>query len=157
MTYERITDDPVFDGEVRNSHELRYYIARGFVEEGDTALDAACGTGYGKDILKCNYIGLDKIDGFDLEEDDFDGEFDLFVSFETIEHLEKIDKFVSLAKRAKKWIIISTPIIPTAKWNIYHKRDFTPEQIIDLFSSDGFTLYGWLKQKEKYGIFIFKK
>ena len=156
MAYERITEDPVFDG-VRDSHELRYHIARGFIEDTDTVIDAGCGIGYGEKILKANYVGLDKINGFDLEKDNYDKPYDVFVGFEIIEHLENIDKFVQLAKQAKKWIIVSTPIVPTAEGHPYHKRDFTSDDLIGLFQDNNFKLYEWVRQGLKYGIFIFKR
>jgi cyclopropane fatty-acyl-phospholipid synthase-like methyltransferase len=45
-------------------HRLRYHLAAGFLERSDVVLDAACGIGYGSDILTARggvtYIGIDK-------------------------------------------------------------------------------------------------
>ena len=155
--YERITADPKFD-DIRDSHELRYHIANGFIEENDYVVDAGCGTQYGGDIMKGIYTGLDKLYGFDLEKDEYKHKIDVFVSFEAIEHLETLDNFIRIAKTAKKWIVVSTPIIPTVGGgNIYHKQDFTEDRLTKLFVDKDFKLYGWLKQNEIYGIFIFKR
>jgi len=165
MIYERIDNSPQFDS-VRNSHELRYHIASGFVDKGDIVVDAGCGTGYGRKILgveQHKYFGLDKNPiepnlKFDFEnpQDLFLVPFEVFVGFEIIEHLETLENFIEIAKQAKKWIIISTPIIPTKYRNRFHKQDFTPESLINLFVDKNFSLYGWLKQEDIYGIFIFK-
>lgn len=185
MPYERITEEDIFDGPVRDSHEIRYYIASGFLGEGDRVLDCFCGTGYGKDILTkelhdekyiplIKYIGIDKDapDGprfvsmdfevpFDyflrMREAKFPKEFDVFVGLESIEHLndDGLRNYVWLAKGAKKYIIISTPIVPNS--NPYHKQQFDIDKIEKLFVGDKWQTYGILKQKDTYGLFIFKR
>ena len=160
----RIDDDPFFDY-IRDSHELRYHIANGFISIYDTVIDAGCGVGYARNILRGQYNGFDKhpIDDsitkidFDTDKLDYYGGYDVFVGFEIIEHLIKLDNFVHLAKQARKWIIVSTPIIPTKHKNPYHSQDFTPESLIALFKDKDWQLYGWLKQEEIYGVFIFKR
>jgi len=164
MNYERITSDKEFD-DVRPSHELRYRIASGFVESQDRVLDAGCGEGYGSKFFNdCyKYVGIDinpvhcSINKFDLETDSYKENLDVFIGFEIIEHLKDVSNFVKIAKQAEKWIIVSTPIIPTKHRNEYHLQDFTPKQIIDLFEDENWLLYGWLKQLEIYGIFIFTR
>lgn len=173
MSYERINEDPQFDGEVRNSHEARYHIASGFVCGGDRVVDFGCGVGYGKPILikerrNVSYFGLDAKpvdDDFwycDLEKSEdlekvVPKHFDVSVCFEVIEHLNELDELIKHMKRANKWVVVSTPIIPTKHRNPFHVRDFTSDQVIELFSDENWELFQWFKQKEVYGIFVFKR
>jgi len=161
MSYERIDSSAKFDP-VRSSHEIRYRLAKGFVEDGDTVLDAGCGTGYGKKILKATkYIGLDKNPpkGFikwDFDEQPIpDYEFDVFVGLEIIEHLRNPHNLIQLAKRARKWIILSTPVIPTSHRNEFHFQDFTTRQVARLFVDDDWETYNIFKQSGVNGIFVF--
>lgn len=172
MSYERITDDPKFDGKTRMSHETRYRIAAGYVEQGDMVLDAGCGNGYGMYILlpskdEDKYLGLDRnppigrpFYQFDFENEneavlDF-LEHDIFVGLEAIEHLNDkgVENFIGIAKQAIKWIIISTPIVPNK--NPFHKQQFEKQDILDLFVDEQWSLFEYLEQDERYGIFIFK-
>jgi 2-polyprenyl-3-methyl-5-hydroxy-6-metoxy-1,4-benzoquinol methylase len=184
MSYERITEDPQFDGECRNSHEARYRIASGFVSEGDRVLDAGCGIGYGRKILGHinnengsevptfnEYTGLDKnpLNEKDFKFYDFETglgeqgvayptEWDVFVGLEIIEHLndEGVNNFIKLANKAKKWIVVSTPIVVNS--NPYHKQQFTEEKILELFKNEDWKHYETFYQgEERYGIFIFKR
>lgn len=158
--YERITKEEIFDGKVRDSHEARYHIASCFVGENDSVLDAGCGTGYGKEIIGCEkYLGIDykPLDGFtfhDFENGPFEHDSDVFMGLEIIEHLSDIgvENFVKTANQSKKFIIISTPIIPNK--NPFHKQNFTKDDIIGLFKDH--ELYQYFEQNEIYGIFIFK-
>lgn len=157
MAYERITDDEQFDG-TRESHIYRYKWAARFIEEEDVVLDAACGTGYGAEYLPGSYVGVDKDElgqkfVADLETWKPDFEFDVFVGLETIEHLGDYSNYVDIAKRARKYIIISTPIIPNK--NPYHLQQFSKQDIIDLFSDQELEEYE--EQDKRYGIFAFKK
>jgi 2-polyprenyl-3-methyl-5-hydroxy-6-metoxy-1,4-benzoquinol methylase len=168
MNYERIDNTPIFDGKTRDSHELRYRIASGFVGPDDTVLDAGCGTGYGRDILRAKvYIGLDKnpisdsrFTYYDFEENYkctiFDStKFDVFVGLEIIEHLDPVGYFIRLARNARKWIVISTPIVPNS--NPFHKQQFTEDMIVAMFNDDPWKHYGTVTQDGRYGIFIFKR
>ena len=141
---ERITGTD--DGGVEwRLHRYRYEVARKFTRKSDTVLDCACGNGYGREILRGAWHGVDKIMPKDFRgvtatftEADlctwvppFD--YDIFVGLETIEHLESIDAYVAAAKRAKLTIVISTPIIPTVHFNPFHVRDFTKDSLEALF------------------------
>jgi len=138
MGYERITDDPQFDGGIRESHEWRYRWAAQYIEPNDIVIDAACGTAYSKKILNTpNYFGVDRFDGgadiiADLETWQPDFPFDVFVSIETIEHLsdDGVRNLLEIAKKARRYAIISTPIIPTKHRNEFHRQDFTYEQVM---------------------------
>ena len=165
MSYERIDESPLFDGAVRDSHEVRYRVASGFVEKGDLVLDACCGTGYGRDLLgDCEYIGIDRrperrpyIDHADFETGEGLREFgqDVFVGLEAIEHLddEGVARFVEVAQRSRRAIIVSTPIVRNR--NPHHKQQFTEADIIALFTDDTWRHYVTLYQGGLYGIFAF--
>ncbi len=167
MNYERIDDRPEFDA-VRDSHEVRYRIASSFIEYGDTVLDAGCGTGYGRRILTrqaCEYIGVDRNpvdESFTKADLENPAQcfglppFDVFVGLEIIEHLDPVGYFIQLAKTAKKWIVVSTPIKPNT--NPYHKQQFTEAMMLAMFVGEGWKHYQTLYQSDGlYGIFIFKR
>lgn len=174
--YERITDDPKYDGRVRNSHEARYRLAEGYVSAGDDVLDACCGTGYGKPLLTrkedVNYQGIDNnpLEGFgyyDFEKQEGDWPLNrrgnamlpnVFVGLECIEHFhdEGVAHFVKLAREnTANWIIISTPIV--ANTNPYHKQQFTEQDILDLFVETGWWHHYETFKQGKYGFFIFQR
>ena len=160
MNYERITTDKIFDGEIRQRHEDRYRWANQFIDDNEIVLDAGCGIGYAKDILKGKYIGVDRNPvgdclKVDLVTDDLDFDYDVFVGIEIIEHLSQIDNFLRLAKRAKK-IIVSAPIIPTKHKNEYHLQDFTEQSLMALFEDDNFKLID-KKIDTNYAIFYYAK
>lgn len=170
MSYERITADPRFDS-VRESHEWRYSWAARFVTPEDVVLDVACGTGYGAKILNAGrYIGVDKelfgkwstpqlFIPADLESWKPEFSYDVFVSIETIEHIHNKENIIAMAKKAKRFAIISTPIVPTKHRNEFHVHDFTYKDLCyflpDLVnaqkqdSADG-------SIKDMYGIACFK-
>lgn len=165
--YERIDASTRFDGPVRDGHELRYRFAAGFVESGDRVVDAGCGTGYGKRIL-CRedngYLGVDRNPpDVTVHRADFEtGEglevfavwlFDVFVGLEIIEHLsdEGVERFLAIARQARRWIVLSTPIVPNA--NPFHKQQFTAGELIEAV---GLRPYGQLVQDGRYGLFAFR-
>jgi hypothetical protein len=122
-------------------HRYRYEVAARFTRDTDVVLDAACGIGYGREILSGEWVGADKEppdhpDALTVDLCTWEPEFDyeVFVGLETIEHLSAVDAYVAAAKRARRTIVISTPIIPTTHFNPYHVRDFTKASIEELFS-----------------------
>jgi 2-polyprenyl-3-methyl-5-hydroxy-6-metoxy-1,4-benzoquinol methylase len=132
-------------------HRLRYHLAAGFLERGDVVLDAACGIGYGAEILTARggvtYVGIDKSTEYcegpgtfvaaDLNTvADFHVEFDVFVGFETIEHLTDYTNYVALAKKATRCILVSAPIVPTKHINPFHLHDFNRGDLVALFADD---------------------
>jgi 2-polyprenyl-3-methyl-5-hydroxy-6-metoxy-1,4-benzoquinol methylase len=113
------------------------------------------------------YLGIDKNPpkGIRFKKADFEtGEgleslpdFDVFVGLEIIEHLndEGVNNFINIAHKAKKWIVVSTPIVPNS--NPFHKQKFTEERILEEFKWSTWRHYQTFYQdKERYGIFIFK-
>lgn len=130
----------------QKSHYNRYKFARGYVEEGFTVADLACGTGYGTVMLSekaKKATGLDinnhvieeirrryseklnvEFDCKSLLHIDYENLFDLIVSFETIEHFEEreiddIFKKFNFALKPSGNIVFSTP----------YMQEMTPEAI----------------------------
>lgn len=143
--------------ETVQEHIDRYKFALGYVK-GKRVLDVACGVGYGSKMLsevayyvaavdisqeavdyaKEHYTGLN-IDHFVADACKLpfeDQEFDVIISFETIEHVENYNKFISEVHRVLKHhgcFICSTPNakIHSPTGNIktpYQVVEFTPEQ-----------------------------
>mgnify|MGYP001564356075 CR=1 FL=1 len=157
---ERITaTDPV--GPARYGHEFRYRLAAGFIEPWDMVTDAACGVGYGRKLLGARpiiYAGLDSIGQRDvnllpseywavaLETWEYTPVTDVFLGFETIEHLHDYGCYVSMAQRAKKWILVSTPIVPTVGANPHHVHDFKPGDLREIFENADWEHYQTVQQ-----------
>lgn len=163
MGYERITNDPKFNGPVRDSHEYRYKIAGSYILPTDIVLDAACGTGYGKKFINCaNYYGVDRIQlGNNIVGDlntwrpDFD--FDVFISFETIEHIHNYKNVIDFGKQAKRIMCVSTPIVPSVGSNEFHVHDFTFDQISNELIDDNWELIHSETQNADYGIWTLQR
>lgn len=157
---ERITNDPRWDS-ARPSHEYRYKVAGEYTSERDIVLDAACGIGYGKAFLKGTYKPVDKeplcgniVVDLNTWEPDFD--FDVAVSFETLEHVHHYEHLLSVLKRAKRLICLSTPIVPTTHFNPHHVHDFTYEQVRGMLTDWGKVVHEEI-QNGVYGIFVVER
>lgn len=113
-------------GRRSDAHMARYNLAAKYVRDGDTVLDSACGMGYGSRLLAWQ-TGAARVIGIDLDQEairyaaenfgqegsrisfqaadvlrlDFlpDDSIDLFVSFETLEHVPHPDRLIAHAKR----------------------------------------------------------
>lgn len=113
-------------GRRSDAHMARYQLVAQFVRDGDTILDAACGMGYGSWMLACQ-TNADRVIGADLDQDAIqyatenfvlpksrlsyrtadvqrldsipDNSIDVFVSFETLEHVPYPDRLIAEAKR----------------------------------------------------------
>jgi len=135
------------------SHYDRYYLAKNFCKS-KKVIDIACGTGKGSFILATEgqaesvyAIDIDK-DAIryakwrnnnekichlekNAEQIDFVSEFDLAVSFETIEHLNNYEKFLENINKAlisNGLFIVSTPIssldVDNKPQNPYHVQEW---------------------------------
>jgi hypothetical protein len=160
--------------EIRSDHVNRYLFAADRIKRGSTVLDAACGCGYGSWLLH----GADlKVTSVDIEPEaieyakrfyqgpeylcqraeDTKGEFDVLVSFETLEHLENPKDFL-LSVKAKQ-VIASVPnenLMPFdpdlfAEDKYPHRRHYTPEQFEELMESCGHPVQEKFCQQHKYG------
>lgn len=170
---ERIT--PETSGSSRDGHEFRYHLAAGFLSAGDVVLDAACGGGYGADILQeqdVDYYGVDRdLSGLwvtgrlkrqflqhDLVTWEPEFEFDVFVGFETIEHLDDYRHYLQMVKRAKKWICVSVPVIPTVGINPWHKHDFRSSELPPLIEDEDWRLFQGVGQPSEFSeIYVFRR
>jgi O-antigen biosynthesis protein len=133
-TGERIIPGAVDDVLSITEHYSRYYFALQYLRSNHHVLDAACGAGYGSEILADiaeNVIGGDVSEesiGYakktyarknlhfqytDVRKLSFeDNKFDVYTSFETIEHITEHENYLKEAVRVLKpdgLFIVSTP------------------------------------------------
>jgi SAM-dependent methyltransferase len=121
---------------LRYEHLTRYEWVRQFTNS-SRVIDAACGTGYGSEII-CRTGGAIRVDGFDISHDAIadavaafgsreglsyrvadatklpveDGSCDVYVCFETIEHVQEPDRLLAEARRVLHRpgkFVVSTP------------------------------------------------
>jgi 2-polyprenyl-3-methyl-5-hydroxy-6-metoxy-1,4-benzoquinol methylase len=154
MLVERIIPDELaLDDRSLTEHTERYDFAASLLRPDDIVIDAACGVGYGSAMLAehCKHVyGYDRSPEavayavshyqseniefkiLDLDEADL-LECDVFVSFETVEHLSQPKTFLEKAKGlAGRLIVLSTPIVPTLDFNPFHLHDFDRELVEEL-------------------------
>ncbi len=186
---------------IRLDHKNRYLFASKYMKKKNLkVIDAACGVGYGSYIIASNE-NVDCIKSFDiskdalshaktfyssnkieyilknLQEEELDRKSpDYFVSFETIEHLQKPENFIEkVAKLLKKgsYFIGSVPndkIMPFVQQNfLFHTRHFTQNEIHTLLKKYNFTDIQYFQQNNdekalieeknngEYIIFVAKK
>jgi 2-polyprenyl-3-methyl-5-hydroxy-6-metoxy-1,4-benzoquinol methylase len=163
MALERIDPDTASSEEL-DVHLERYRFAAEHALIGERVLDAACGTGYGRALFEpwADWIGVDIAGGHDIIQADLtlwqgwrDLWYDVFIGLETIEHLSSVENYVEMAKAASRAIVLSTPMIPTVGSNEFHLRDFSPAEVVALFSGDGWQLQSYQEQASIYGLFGF--
>lgn len=145
FTGERVVVDKMQNRpDILREHLARYEFAAQFTE-GLNVLDAACGTGYGSEILNANnYFGIDvSKEAIDYAKEKYQGYFniedlekeleipsvDVVVSFETIEHLENPHNFLDWVKDNSKAFVFSIPINMPSE---FHKQVYSVEQIKEL-------------------------
>src|SRR6185295_18778582 len=87
-----------------------------------------------------------------------DFEFDVFVGFETIEHLPSYEAYVRASKRARRWISISTPVVPTTHLNPWHVHNFAPGELTSLFVDHEWSFFqSVLQPAELSEIYVFAR
>lgn len=151
-TIERVVPTQLDDVEIGalREHIARYNFILKYVKD-KNVLDAACGTGYGSSLM--SYVAK-SITGYDLSSEALDyakqltyycptrfakkklgtkipdKKFDVIVSFETIEHIKEIEKFIEWVARNSKMFIFSIPNeLYDRKDNNFHLHRFTLEKI----------------------------
>lgn len=157
IVIDRDTIDAIEEDIIIRRGIERYMYVRQFVY--GNVLDVACGAGYGSYLMSKN-PDVRKITAVDKNEkaitnakeyfqkkniefllgspETINGDFDVLVSLETIEHLPNPVILRELAARCGGGdgiteIIISFPRKKTTHYNKYHLWDFTKEDIIRLF------------------------
>lgn len=163
---ERISLDQWMPPWIRYQHIARYEWVLAFVR-GRTVVEAACGTGYGSEIILKG--GARRVDCFDVSEEAIhtarkrynaeglhfetadvtrlpvtDHSCDVFVSLETIEHIDDDRGFLAEVRRVLKpggTFICSTPnraltnpgtSINDHPFNPYHVREYTLNELESL-------------------------
>ena len=132
-------------------HRYSYEVAARSLAPGDRVLDVGFGEGYGSTILIGNYTGVEldadlvthardryrghghfeTYDGRQLP----DGPFDLVVSFQVIEHVHDVDRWLAEIARVGRRAMFATPNRvhrlhdDERPWNRYHVREYTAEEL----------------------------
>lgn len=142
---------------IYNEHLARYNLAKQLVA-GKTVLDVACGSGYGSQLLA--QAGAVKVVGVDIDSatiqqaqqqyfadnlqylvdsaeslEKINEQFDIIVSFETIEHLQNYQQYLLALRRVLKsdgLALISTPNKQAFDQvnNPYHLQEFTEQEFV---------------------------
>ncbi|MGZ4278359.1 MAG: class I SAM-dependent methyltransferase [Solirubrobacteraceae bacterium] len=152
-TGERLIPE-AYAGELVLAEHLARYLLAARLTAGRRVLAAACGEGYGTALLAGagpeRIVGLDVDErtvrharqryGLDIRQGDVlelpfaDGEFDLVVSFETIEHVAEPERALSEFARVvgpDGLLIVSTPNAGEyLEDNPFHVRELAPDQFI---------------------------
>jgi len=157
--------------EIPVQREAYYLALNEYVSEGDKVLDVGMGLGYGLTIMS---IKAGEVGGVDVDEksvdycQDFlfgrnpklkkllhydgyhlpfkDNEYDVIVSIDVLEHVERYDEFLKeLARVAKKAIIINTPNRRPENTNpdgtpknYWHLREWSADELKTIFKKNGF-------------------
>lgn len=175
ITCERLTIGADFNPDVELEHLERYRYASAFARDADV-VDIACGSGYGSKMLAD--AGASDVRGFDVEasaveyaSEHFvatnlsyaqgdaenlptvpDNSADLVVSFETIEHLNRVSPYLQEVRRILRpggQFLVSTPDRRLASCmyplrgrpnNGYHVEEFTGPQLREMLETAGFDI-----------------
>lgn len=149
---------------IRRDHVARYEFVAKTILPRSRVIDFACGIGYGCKILAD--AGHEAY-GFDIEPEALDygrehyataqpltvmdgsrpgnlGEYDVAVSFETIEHIADPRPLLRALRRAAPGLIASVPNEEAMPWSpapgvvtAYHFRHYTPAQFVQLLAECG--------------------
>jgi 2-polyprenyl-3-methyl-5-hydroxy-6-metoxy-1,4-benzoquinol methylase len=174
-------------GLMEAEHVQRYVFAGGYVK-GMSVLDIACGAGYGSSLLfeagaadvtgvdiseeaiqfALSHYGKDRIKFIARNAEKFkNGMYDVIVSFETLEHLEKRQQFLENLRsmmKAQGVLIISTPNKtitspmknPSEIRNVYHKYEYLEKDFVAALQNAGFKTIQKFGQHAYPGIFKFQ-
>ncbi|MFT7638678.1 MAG: ubiquinone/menaquinone biosynthesis C-methylase UbiE [Pirellulaceae bacterium] len=175
---ERLSNTSWIPPWIKYQHFARYEWVQQYCR-GKNVIDAACGTGYGTDMVATSATSATGIDCSneaiaearelygksmaqylvgDITSLPFPNEtFDVYISFETIEHINDDSKYLSEAQRVLKkggLFICSTPNreitnprtdINDAPFNPHHVREYTSEELQSLLSEQ-FASTNWYGQ-----------
>lgn len=146
--HERITDN----WRDQRGHVERYELAATLMTPGAHVLDAACGIGYGSQVLheqgpSHEYFGVDRFPvqteflpfgwftSADLDTWQPSRTYDVGICLETLEHLRDPQRFASIMQAACKVLLVSVPTVPTKHVNEHHLHDFTVDDVLAMFGS----------------------
>jgi SAM-dependent methyltransferase len=157
-TGERLVPEAQHGEVVHAEHLVRYHIAAQLAES-RRVLDAACGEGYGTNLIAAasatSAVGIDLDAGTieharlrypaaefvqgDIQRLPFeDGAFDLVVSFETIEHVRDPERVLDELRRVlvdEGVLVISTPNKDQyLVENEFHEREFRHQEFVELLN-----------------------
>lgn len=156
------------------NHLKRYEFAAKRVS--GYVLDAACGVGYGANVLAeksdavraidisseaigfaKTYYGHNKVIYESISIHDFlirSIKFNWIVSFETIEHIDDAETALKLMSGVSNNLILSVPnqnVLPfSKKTHPFHVRHYTPEQLEKMLTECGWHISGWWTQYDKW-------
>lgn len=144
-------------------HKARYEFAKKYIERNFIVLDAACGSGYGSEIIAKaakKIIGIDnsksaldwgnkyhKRKNIEFREANLNEQlnfknntFDAIISFETLEHVRNYHNMLSEFRRILKpggILILSTPNRnATQKYSDkFHLKEFSKKELLDLLNN----------------------
>lgn len=163
-----VTSQGFLFNRIHKDHVARYNFAASFVTN-KTVLDIACGEGYGTTMLAKK---AKSVIGVDLSQNTIEKarekyenkksipiqfihsdviayfkqnkqKFDVIVTYETIEHIEEFEMFLTLAKMCLKpegLLIVSTPnkkfsdLLAGDTFNPYHVREFYNDELINILT-----------------------
>jgi len=164
---EKMQDkDPIENARLKKilyQHLARYHFAASYCFE-KSILDAACGSGYGTELLgklSSKILGVDndektieyaenyrtskvKFEVCDLEKDFPQGEFDTIISFETIEHLKDPNLFLSNVAKHCKTFIFSIPLNNKSQFHLGVYNLIEAQELIGKY----FKNVTWYKQSD---------
>jgi len=162
--------------EIAPDHRKRYEWAASWllrvIGPGKRVLDAACGIGYGSQMLAeagFKVTGMDCVaDVIKVAEQAYPhenltykvgnieaealGEYDAVVSFETLEHIPEAPVAIERFRLAAPILLGSVPNenvlkFDRLKWP-FHLRHYTPDELTQLLS--GYTIENWYTQDDKW-------
>ena len=150
------------------NHISRYNFALMYARKKTKVLDASCGSGFGTNMLSDvagDILGVDvdapsidyarhryngRFEWYDLNKEFPDEQFNIIVSFETIEHLDNPEFFLDNASKHSKEFLFSVPINHPSK---FHKRVFSGVEEVEDLILKYFSKVEWFSQ---YGLNIVK-
>lgn len=170
MTIERLPmeSDAPYSASEASIHAARYLLAKPFVK-GKRVLDVACGEGYGSRLMRdwgaASVSGVDLFQpaietatrlfagdnvsftaksAYELDSLFADGEFDVIVSLETIEHLDQPALFLQKVKKVAKADAVIIVSCPNDHWyypepgqgNEFHIFKYTLKEFQDLANKE---------------------
>lgn len=186
-TGERIY--PKYFNQAYKDHRNRYYFATNYINENDKILDISCGCGYGSWFM-AETTGCRQVVGVDISDEaldfaqqyyssnkiaykkgniekneydlDIEEQFNVIVSFETIEHLKNDDVFLQHLHTFLDddgVLIVSSPneeVIPYNNnpyfengINPYHYRHYTSKELEIILNNNGFEVVKKFTQFEE--------